>query len=306
VGRLLADFVELQQPASRRDVRRLAAACECPHTRGELEALLDDDGEAFRERITERHLTVYDLLLQYPALTPSLALFLDVCAPLRPRYYSISSASEATPGIIELTVGTVQGAAWSGRGNFRGVASAFVEVQQVDDEILGFVRRPDPPFAPPDDAATPMILVGPGTGIAPFRGFIQSRAERRARGEHVGRTLLFQGSRHPQHDWLYADELQAWADSGIVELHTAFACLDGHPYRYVQEALWAARDRVWSLLEAGAGIYVCGDGRHMAPAVRGCLMEIHRAQRGATPAETSAWLESLMASGVYRQDLFST
>lgn len=306
VARLLADFVELQQPLGRQKLRRLAEDCGCPHTRAELQRLLADDEDGFRPQVAERHLSVFDLLQQYPALNTGLDLFLDLCGPLRPRYYSISSAAEAEPGVLELTVGTVQGPAWFGRGVYRGVASAFVEALRRGDRVLGVVRRPDPPFAPPESAAEPMILIGPGTGIAPFRGFIQARAVRRAAGEALGRTLLFQGSRHPRHDWLYAEELQGWAEAGIVALHTAFSCEPEHPYRYVQDALWAAREQVWALLQAGARIYVCGDGRHMAPAVRQCLMDIRAEREGGGAEGASAWLDSLMAAGRYRQDLFTT
>ncbi|MBA1145731.1 cytochrome P450 [Ectothiorhodospiraceae bacterium WFHF3C12] len=305
VGRLLGDFVELQQPARRRDVRRLAEDCPCPHTRAQLETLLEDDA-AFRAQVRERELSVFELMLDYPALQPPLALFLDLCGPLRPRYYSISSAAEAQPDALELTVGTVQAPARSGHGVFRGVASAFVEQLRPGDTILGVVRRPDPPFAPPADATQPMILIGPGTGIAPFRGFIQSRARRRAQGEAVGRTLLFQGSRHPEHDWLYAEELQEWAREGVVELHAAFSSDARASYRYVQDALWAERETVWRLLSDGATVYVCGDGRHMAPAVRTCLQRIHAELEGVGPDVAGHWLEALTARGQYRQDLFTT
>jgi len=303
--RLLSDFVELQDPATRRDLRRLAVGCQCPQTRRELEWLAGEEGQAaFRERIGERRLSVFELLLQYPALQPSLGEFLELCGALRPRYYSISSAAEAAPGRLDLTVGTVTGPAWSGMGTYRGVASAHLQSVRAGDSVLGFCRTPDPDFAP-TEPTRPMVMVGPGTGIAPFRGFVQARAEQHAAGEPVAASLLFYGCRHPEHDWLYGEEMQRWAEQGIVDPHVAFSCVDGHPYPYVQNALWAAREEVWALLQDGAVVYVCGDGRRMAPAVRDCFLAIHRERLGGTAAEASAWLESLVKTGHYRQDLFS-
>jgi cytochrome P450/NADPH-cytochrome P450 reductase len=149
-----------------------------------------------------------------------------------------------------------------------------------------------------------MILIGPGTGIAPFRAFLRERAAQHAAGETVGLTHMFYGCRHPEHDFFYSGELQQIADTGIVQLHLAFSSLEGHPDRFVQDALRAAADTVWDAIEEGAPIYVCGDGRFMAPAVRAALIEICQRKQGISHEAASAWLESLIQTGAYHQDVF--
>jgi cytochrome P450/NADPH-cytochrome P450 reductase len=172
------------------------------------------------------------------------------------------------------------------------------------DRVLGFLRSPNPPFAPAADPSVPMILIGPGTGFAPLRGFLQERAAQQAAGEPVATSLLFYGCRHPDHDWFYRDEMERWAGDGIAELHLAFSAVPAHPYRFVQDALSAEQEKVWAAIEAGAQIYVCGDGRFMAPAVRDALIRIKAQQEGTTYTHASAWLEALIEQGRYHQDVF--
>jgi cytochrome P450 / NADPH-cytochrome P450 reductase len=172
------------------------------------------------------------------------------------------------------------------------------------DAVFGYVRSPNPPFAPPSDPNTPMILIGPGTGFAPLRGFLQERAAQKASGTPTGDILLFFGCRHPDHDWLCREEVEAWAREGLVKPYLAFSAVPSHPWRFVQDALLAEQERVWSALRAGAQIYVCGDGRFMAPAVREALIAIHMQQAGTSHEHGSAWLEELIEQGRYHQDVF--
>ena len=132
-------------------------------------------------------------------------------------------------------------------------------------------------------------MIGPGTGLAPFRGFLQERAARKAKGATLGPAMLFFGCRHPDQDYLYADELKAFAADGITELHTAFSRADG-PKTYVQNLVAAQQDRVWSLIENGAIIYVCGDGGKMEPDVKAALVAIYR-ERKAADADAGAALD---------------
>ena len=142
------------------------------------------------------------------------------------------------------------------------------------------VRETKAGFRLPDDPAVPIIMIGPGTGLAPFRGFLQERAARKAKGAALGPAMLFFGCRHPEQDFLYADELKAFAADGITELHIAFSRADG-PKTYVQHLIAAQKDRVWSLIEQGAIIYVCGDGGKMEPDVKAALVAIYRERAGA-------------------------
>jgi cytochrome P450/NADPH-cytochrome P450 reductase len=302
---LLADFVELQDPATRRDVRALADAARDDATRTSLLALCED-GDAFAAQMTEKRVTVVDLLRRFEDIALGVDGLLELCAAIRPRFYSISSTPLESPGEITLTVGTLAAPSWSGVGQYRGVASSYLMGVAPGETVLGYVRRPNPLFAPPDDARLPMILVGPGTGIAPLRGFLRERAAQKRAGESVGRSLLFYGCRHPDHDWFYRNEMQEWQRDDVADVEMAFSSLAGHPHRFVQDALRASADAVWAAIEEGAPIYVCGDGRYMAPAVRAALIAICQEKQAMTHEAASAWLEALIQSGLYHQDVFGS
>lgn len=116
-----------------------------------------------------------DLLEKYEACDMPFERFLELLRPLKPRYYSISSSPRVNPRLASITVGVVRGPAWSGRGEYRGVASNDLAERQAGDDLVMFVRTPESRFQLPEDPETPIIMVGPGTGVAPFRGFLQAR-----------------------------------------------------------------------------------------------------------------------------------
>jgi len=302
---LLSDFVELQDPAAKSDVRALAAVATSAAIRAALTALAED-AAAFQAQIADKRITVVDLLRLYPDIALQIGGLLELCAAIRPRFYSISSTPRDNPREATLTVGTLAAPAWSGIGQYRGFASSYLMGLQPGETVLGYVRRPNPVFAPPVDPRVPMILVGPGTGIAPLRGFLRDRAALQRNGEKIGRSLLFFGCRHADHDYFYRDELAQLQADGVVDVYTAFSSDDIAPHRFVQDALKAHADVVWDKIEEGAPIYVCGDGRFMAPAVRAALIEICQQKQGISHEAASAWLESLIQNGVYHQDVFGT
>lgn len=293
VRQLLADFVELSDPLPRRALAVIAT--RCPDTRARL-AALDADYEA---AVAAKRMTLLDLLDAHPAAELTLDQLVELSAPIAPRFYSIASSPLASPDLADVIVGTSVAPAWSGLGEHRGFASSYMAALAPGDAVFGYVRRPNPPFAPPADPAVPMILIGPGTGFAPLRGFLQER-------ERTGgaTSLLFFGCRHPDHDWFCRDEMEGWRDRGVIQLHLAFSAVPDHPWRFVQDALWAEQDRVWAALEAGAQVFLCGDGRYMAPAVRDTLIRIWMQQVGGEHAQGSAWLESLIEDGRFHQDVF--
>lgn len=305
VGQLLEGFIELQEPASRRDLRALASHTRCPHTRDRLEALSQDE-ERFRTEVSGQRLSILDLLEQNPACTLPLGAFVVLCPPLRPRLYSISSSALASPQQILLTAGTVQGPAWSGQGEFRGIASGYLEKLLPGDPVSAEIRTPKPAFAPPAETTAPMVLVSAGTGLAPFRGFLEERAQQAGQGHKTGPVLLFHGCRHPDHDLFYREELEHWAAAGIVTPAYAFSGLQGYSHRYVQDQLWDQREAVWDAISAGATVYVCGDGNRMATAVRERLLDIHQERTGSDRSTASGWLTTLMSRHRYRQDVFDS
>nr|WP_315593002.1 cytochrome P450 [uncultured Cupriavidus sp.] len=302
---LLTHFVELQDVVSRQTLRALAQATRCPFTRQSLEQLASDDAErGHAAQVAARRLGVLDVLVEHPAIALTLQQLLACTVPMRPRFYSIASSPLVAPDVATLLVGTVWAPALSGRGQFRGVASTWLQSLSSGARIAASIRTPNPSFAPVPDPTVPMLLVGPGTGIAPFRGFLEERAAQQATGQAVVPVQLYFGCRHPQHDWLFHDEIARWAELGVAEVHTAYSVVPGAA-RYVQDLLWQRRMQVWAQLQAGAIIYVCGDGRRMAPAVRQTLIEIGAQQGGMSADAASAWFAGLVAQGRYRQDVFN-
>jgi cytochrome P450/NADPH-cytochrome P450 reductase len=149
-----------------------------------------------------------------------------------------------------------------------------------------------------------MIMVAAGTGMAPFRGFMQERAAMQEQGVPIGPSLFFFGCRDPELDYLYADELEDFEQSGVTRSHVAFSRRPHEGRTYVQHMIEAEADEVWSLMAQGAVIYVCGNANTMAPGVRAALVDIHRAKTGGTEAAAQAWLSDLRAADRYLEDIW--
>ena len=307
VGRLLTDFVELQQVATRKQIQIMAEHTRCPVTKPKLVAYAGDDAAAtehYRSDILGKRKSVFDLLEEHPACELPFHAYLEMLSLLAPRYYSISSSPSGEPSRCSVTVGVVQGPASSGRGVYKGICSNYLASRRAGETVQATVRETKAGFRLPDDASVPIVMIGPGTGLAPFRGFLQERAARKAKGASLGPAMLFFGCRHPDQDFLYADELKAFAADGIVELHTAFSRADG-PKTYVQHLVAAQKERVWSLIEQGAIVYVCGDGGKMEPDVKAALVAIYRERRGADADAAQRWIDELGAKNRYVLDVWA-
>ena len=286
-GELLASWVELSAPATRRQVEQLAAATVCPPDRAALQALAEPGRH--RAEVLERHVTVLDLLDRFPACQLAFASYLSMLGPLTPRQYSISSSPRWSPDHATLTVAVVSGPALSGQGVYEGTASTYLAHARPGTRVAVTVRPSNVAFHPPT-LSTPVVMVCAGSGIAPFRGFLQDRAlQAHAEGVTPAPALLFFGSTAPGVDELYRDELAAWAAEGLVDVRPAFS----RQGRYVQDRLWDDRADVVDLVRRGATFFVCGDGRRMAPAVHATAARIHREATGASAEETDAWLTAM-------------
>jgi cytochrome P450/NADPH-cytochrome P450 reductase len=307
VGRLLADFVELQQVATRKQIQILSEHTRCPVTKPKLLAYLGDDAvsaEHYRSDILGKRKSVFDLLEEHPACELPLHTYLEMLSLLAPRYYSISSSPSVDGTRCSITVGVVEGSASSGRGIYKGVCSNYLAGRRAGETIHATVRETKAGFRLPEDASVPIIMIGPGTGLAPFRGFLQERAALKASGAKLGPAMLFFGCRHPDQDYLYADELKSFETGGIAELHTAFSRAEG-PKTYVQNLVSAQKERVWSLIEQGAIIYVCGDGGKMEPEVKAALVAIHRERSGSDANEGQRWIDDLGTKNRYVLDVWA-
>jgi cytochrome P450/NADPH-cytochrome P450 reductase len=303
---ILGACVELQDVASRNDLAVIARYAADPEEAAELLTMsgLDEAGrEAYRERVAAPRRSVFELLDDFPSCDLPFNVYLELLPPMRPRYYSISS-SPAVASSCHLTVGVLHGPARSGDGYFNGVASNHLASSMEGSTQFTFVRKPTIPFRPPTNPHLPMIMVGAGTGMAPFRGFLQERAAQAEKGVPVGPSILFYGCRNATGDMLYADELRAFEESGITKLQIAFSREPGQPRTFVQHVIERERDHIWDLIEAGAVIYVCGNANTMAPGVRAALMDIYRAKTDGSGSAGEEWLAGLREDDRYLEDIW--
>lgn len=217
---------------------------------------------------------------------------------LNPRLYSISSSPKAHPGQVHLTVGAVRYEADGLR--HAGVCSTFLADRLVVGETTGVFIQPSKHFRPPADPSRPMIMVGPGTGIAPFRAFLE---ERQATGAS-GKNWLFFGDQKSATDFLYEDQLRDFQQSGLLtRLDTAFS-RDQAEKIYVQHRMLEAARELWAWLEDGAHFYVCGDASRMAKDVDAALHQIISAQGGKSEADAAAYVKQLKADHRYQRDVY--
>jgi cytochrome P450/NADPH-cytochrome P450 reductase len=304
---ILSSCVELQDVATRRDLEVMAAHTEDAEQREKLLALAGDDEDArahYREEVFGPRKSVLDLLEEYPGCALAFDAYLDLLPPLRPRYYSISSSPMVSPEVCSITAGVLEAPATSGQGVFRGVCSSHLAISASDSTVFVFVRKPTIAFRPPENPHVPMIMIGCGTGLAPFRGFLQERAALKERGVPVAESLLFFGCRNPEQDFLYEDELRAFEEGELVRLRPAFSRVPGQPKTYVQQVIDQEADEIWRLLQDEAVVFVCGDASRMAPDVRRAFMEVFRAKTGASAADAEAWLSGLKSAGRYLEDIW--
>ncbi|MGY1592128.1 bifunctional cytochrome P450/NADPH--P450 reductase [Geodermatophilus sp. SYSU D00708] len=300
---VLGSCVELQDVATRDDLELLARYTDDPQQRAELEQLAGDD-ERYRERVHAPNRSVIELLEEFPACALPFAEYLDLLPPLRPRYYSISSSPLSSPDVCSITVGVLQAPARSGAGTFTGVASGHLAQLPENGTVFAFVREPTIAFRPPADPDVPMVMVGAGTGLAPFRGFLQERAAQQDQGVPVARSLLVFGCREPGSDLLYADELLDFQQRGLVRVENAFSRQDGRPCRYVQDAILDCADEVWELLQQGAVVLVCGNAATIAPGVRAALVRVFRERTSTGEADAQAWLTGLRSADRLVEDIW--
>lgn len=300
VAKLLRDSVELQPVASRKDVATLAHYTECPKSKPALEALASDD---YKTEVQTKRVSVLDLLEKFPACEVPFGVFLELMPMMTPRYYSISSSALKSPERCSITVGVVDEPAISGNGQFRGVCSNYLKDSPAGTTIQASLRGTSDGFRLPDDSATPVIMIGPGTGIAPFRGFLQERAALKEAGKELGEAILFFGCRHPDQDYIYREELEGFASEGLCDLQVAFSRQEKSKV-YVQDLIRNERDRVWELIQKGAKIFVCGDGSRMEPDVRRALSLIYSEEMDVGPEAADAWMDQMMSENRYVLDVW--
>src|SRR6202790_5090238 len=251
----------------------------------------DPDGDAAT-------LDVMAVLLKFSNVRPHPEAFVEALEPLQPRLYSISSSHNATPGKLALTVDCVR--YMVGKRKRLGLASTFLaERIKPGDELKVYVQKAHG-FALPQDPKTPIIMIGPGTGIAPFRAFL---LDRKATGA-PGKNWLFFGHQRSGSDFFYSDELNAMKTSGLLTRLSLAWSRDGEKKFYVQDRMREVGRELWTWLAEGANLYVCGDAKRMAKDVERALVDIV-AQFGARSTdEAISFVADLKKKGRFQQDVY--
>ena len=251
----------------------------------------DPDGDAAT-------LDVMAALQKFSGVRPHPEAFVEALEPLQPRLYSISSSHNATPGKLSLTVDCVRYVV--GKRKRLGLASTFLaERIKQGDELKVYVQKAHG-FALPQDPKTPIIMIGPGTGVAPFRAFL---LDRKATGA-PGKNWLFFGHQRSDCDFFYSDELNAMKTSGLLTRMSLAWSRDGDKKFYVQDRMREVGRELWTWLAEGANIYICGDAKRMAKDVERALVDIV-AQFGARSTDEAVrFVAELKKKGRFQQDVY--
>ncbi|WP_063535000.1 bifunctional nitrate reductase/sulfite reductase flavoprotein subunit alpha [Burkholderia sp. MSMB1589WGS] len=296
VGELrLADALAKHLDITRPHPDALAFVASRSRSGEALARLLGDDRKAdLKQWLWGQQLA--DVLHEFP-LELSAAELVGMLKRLQPRLYSIASSPNAHRGEIHLTVSAVRYG--NGRRQRKGVASTFLADRAADAPVPVFVQK-SAHFRPPAGGDVPIVMVGPGTGIAPFRGFLH---ERRARGAK-GRNWLFFGEQHADTDFYYRDELaQMRADGFLTRLDVAFS-RDQTEKIYVQDRMVEQGAALWAWLEEGAHFYVCGDASRMAKDVDAALKTIVARHGGMTDEQAADYVARLAKDKRYARDVY--
>lgn len=242
--------------------------------------------------------TTWDLLLkkQWPHLVPQ-----DLCkhlSPLLPRFYSIASSPSLHPNEVHLTVAHLQ---YECNQTLRyGVCTHFLcHLIHEGNKQIPIYLQPTHSFCLPEDPNKSIIMIGPGTGIAPFRAFIQERITKKARGKN----WLFFGERNRAYDFYYREEWQGLQTANKLKLSLAFSRDQKHKI-YVQNRMYDERKDVWRWIQEGAYLYVCGDAKKMAKDVEATLLKIIEEEGNTSPLEAKHYLKNLRKEKRYQKDVY--
>jgi NADPH-ferrihemoprotein reductase len=324
-------YMEVCAPVSRQFVSTLAPFAPDEESKTEI-VRLGNDKDYFHEKITNQCFTIAQALQSItskPFSAVPFSLLIEGINKLQPRYYSISSSSLVQKDKISITavVESVRlpGASHIVKGVTTNYLLALKQKQNGDpspdphgltysingprnkyDGIHVPVHVRHSNFKLPSDPSKPIIMVGPGTGVAPFRGFIQERAALAAKGEKVGTTLLFFGCRKSDEDFIYKDEFKTFQDQmgDSLKIITAFS-REGPQKVYVQHRLKENAELVSDLLKQKANFYVCGDAANMAREVNLVLGHIIADQRGLPAEKGEEMVKHMRSSGSYQEDVWS-
>lgn len=256
-----------------------------------------------------RHIT--HILEDLPSCKPAIDHLLELLPRLQPRFYSISSSSRVHKDRIHITAVVIEYQTPTNRTNL-GVATTWMkpmiplndsEEEMTKHKVPIYVRRST--FRLPNRPQTPVIMIGPGTGLAPFRGFIQERAWQKEQGKPVGETHLYFGCRHKDKDYIYREEMEKYVEDGVLTIHTAFS-RDQDKKVYVTHRMKENKEELWRLIgQQGGHLYVCGDAKMMAKDVHNIVVDVIQTGGQMSHEAAEAYVKKMEQQKRYSADVWS-
>ncbi|XP_011700668.1 PREDICTED: NADPH--cytochrome P450 reductase isoform X1 [Wasmannia auropunctata] len=304
----LTHYVDITSNPRTHILKELAEYTTDPADKEKLKLMASTSAEgkaAYQQWIIQENRNIVHILEDIPSLKPPLDHLCEILPRLQCRYYSISSSPKIHPTSIHITAVVVEYKTPTGRIN-KGVTTTWLKEKHPTDPpclVPIFVRKSQ--FRLPTRPSTPIIMVGPGTGLAPFRGFIQERSFARKEGKETGDTILYFGCRKSQEDYLYREELDGYVKDGTLTLHVAFSREQSHKV-YVTHLLEKNKEELWRVIgEQNGHIYVCGDARNMARDVHNILLKVVMERGNMSELDAANYIKKMESQKRYSSDVWS-
>ncbi|XP_067639109.1 NADPH--cytochrome P450 reductase isoform X2 [Eurosta solidaginis] len=270
-----------------------------------MSSITPEGKEKYQSWIQDACRNIVHILEDIKSCRPPIDHLCELLPRLQPRYYSISSSSKLYPNHVHVTAVLVQYKTPTGRMN-KGVATTYLKSKkpgEADVRVPVFIRKSQ--FRLPTKSELPVIMVGPGTGLAPFRGFIQERQHLHDEGKTVGESILYFGCRKKSEDYIYEEELEEFIKKGTLTLKIAFS-RDQKEKIYVTHLIEKDADLIWNVLgEKNGHFYICGDAKNMAVDVRNILVKILMTKGGMSEADAVQYIKKMEAQKRYSADVWS-
>ncbi|XP_014788148.1 methionine synthase reductase isoform X1 [Octopus bimaculoides] len=328
----LTHCLDIREPPKKALLRMLVDYASDEQEKRRLQELCSKEGMSeYTTYIREPGLSLLDILLNFPSVMPPFERILELLPRLQPRPYSVASSQETDKNKLHIVFNVVQIPAGRGRRYHRqGVCTGWLEqltlslqsdsktdqkdlpvslssLSLAEKPIISFFTRTNQRFHLPSDSKTPLIMIGPGTGIAPFIGFLQHR-HHLSKTQPLSDAWLFYGCRHQKKDFLYQDEIEKFLEQGCLSKFFVSFSRDEQPEespRYVQDNLQRNSKELVDLLDKDAIVYVCGDAKNMAKDVCAAFTSILASEKGVSPEEANKILMKLRLDKRYLEDIWT-
>lgn len=289
-------------------LKELAEYCTDSQDKEKLKLMTSISAEgkaAYQQWVVQENRNIVHILEDIPSLKPALDHLCELLPRLQCRYYSISSSPKLHSTSVHITAVVVEYKTPTGRVN-KGVTTSWLKEKHPSDPpclVPIFVRKSQ--FRLPTKVSTPVVMVGPGTGIAPFRAFIQERDLAKREGKEVGDTILYFGCRKRDEDFLYKEELEEYVKNGSLIMHNAFSREQDHKV-YVTHLLEKNKDELWRVIgEQNGHIYVCGDAKNMARDVHNILLKVVMEKGKMAELDAATYIKKMDSQKRYSSDVWS-